>query len=119
MSGQAPVSMLSIVVCIIIFRFTDRSKFGNRIVRALAKARPDITVYPVNPKETVIEGIPTCANLSQVFAKHAASDVGVSIITPPAVSLRVVTEALDAGVKDIWLQPGADSSDIAQLVEAR
>jgi predicted CoA-binding protein len=31
----------------------------------------------------------------------------LSIITPPEVTRRVVFEAMDAGVQNIWMQPGA------------
>ena len=41
----------------------------------------------------------------------------LSIVTPPAVTRRVVTEAINVGVKQIWMQPGAEdktASDAAR-----
>ena len=34
---------------------------------------------------------------------------GLSIITPPAVTEKLVEEAAAAGVKHVWMQPGAES----------
>ena len=43
---------------------TDRNKFGNKAVRAFL--RQGYTVYPVNPKETVIENLPVSKTLAEV-----------------------------------------------------
>ncbi|MDP3269070.1 MAG: CoA-binding protein, partial [Legionella sp.] len=33
----------------------------------------------------------------------------ISIITPPVVTERIVTAAIKRGIKNIWMQPGAES----------
>jgi predicted CoA-binding protein len=33
----------------------------------------------------------------------------ISVITPPAVTERVVAEAIRKGIRHIWMQPGAES----------
>lgn len=33
----------------------------------------------------------------------------ISIITPPPVTERVVREAVEKGIQNIWMQPGAES----------
>jgi predicted CoA-binding protein len=89
----------------------DRSKFGNRVLRAyLAHGRE---VVPVNPKERLVEGLPAVADLASL---GRAVD-GVSIITPPHVTARVVDEALRLGLERLWLQPGAE--DRAAVDRAR
>ena len=49
----------------------DRAKFGNKAVRAFLQQ--GYTVYPVNPKETRIEGLP--------FARYDAG------LLPPGVAV--------------------------------
>ena len=46
----------------------DRSKFGNKAVRAYLTR--GFTVYPVNPKETTIEGLPAFASIDAVPVAH-------------------------------------------------
>lgn len=86
----------------------DRAKFGNKVLRAyLRHERP---AYPVNPTESEIEGrkaYPTLKDLPEV--PH-----GVSIITPPPITERLVDDALEIGVKHIWMQPGAESEAAVQ-----
>jgi uncharacterized protein len=89
----------------------DRSKFGNRVLRAyLAHGR---RAFPVNPRETVIEGLPSVPDLASLREPVH----GVSIITPPRVSERVVDEALARGLTRLWFQPGAESA--AAVARAR
>jgi predicted CoA-binding protein len=80
----------------------DRSKYGNRVLRAyLAHG---LKAVPVNPNEEEVEGLPAVPDLA-----HLPERVdGVSIITPPEVSARVVDEALALGYRNLWLQPGAE-----------
>ncbi|KAI9222348.1 CoA-binding protein [Blastocladiella britannica] len=83
----------------------DRSKFGNRVLRYyLAHGKP---VVPVNPKEATVEGVPAVAALTAIPATDA-SDTSVSIITPPAVTRRVLDDAVAHGFVRFWLQPGAE-----------
>ncbi|QDU69128.1 CoA-binding protein [Engelhardtia mirabilis] len=89
----------------------DRSKFGNRVLRHyLAHGKRAI---PVHPTETEVEGLAvarTLANLPEPVW-------GLSIITPPRVTERLVEEAAAAGIERIWMQPGAESP--AAIARAR
>lgn len=81
----------------------DRSKYGNKVLRCYQMNGRE--VVPVNPKEKVIEGIGCVASVSQL-----ADDVGsLSVITPPQVTEQVVEQAIARGIKNIWMQPGAES----------
>ncbi|MFV2066337.1 MAG: CoA-binding protein [Pirellulales bacterium] len=81
----------------------DRDKYGNKVAGAfLQNGR---SVYPINPKVTQIEGLPCypgVASLPQPID-------GLSIVTPPAVTERIVEEAVKVAVPRIWMQPGAES----------
>jgi len=81
----------------------DRAKYGNKVLRCyLQRGRRAI---PVNPHEAGIEGVRAVPDLASLpEAVH-----GVSIVTPPEVTDGIVEEAAAAGVKRLWMQPGAES----------
>ncbi|MBK8725269.1 MAG: CoA-binding protein [Holophagaceae bacterium] len=83
----------------------DRSKYGNKVLRCYQQH--GMEVYPINPKAPEIEGLKAFAN----FAELPVKVVGISVITPPSVTERVVEEAAAAGVQRIWMQPGAESPE--------
>jgi uncharacterized protein len=79
-----------------------RHKYGNLVFRALLESGRE--TYPLNPIADVIEGHPAfrhIADLPQV-------PESLSIITPPEVTRVIVAEAIAAGVKNLWMQPGAE-----------
>ena len=69
--------------------------------------RYDLVAWPVHPTETEIEGVP-CA---QDPANLPEPVHGLSIITPPEVTETVVEAAAEAGIKRLWMQPGAESNE--------
>lgn len=83
-------------------------KYGYLVFKALlASGR---TTYPLNPVTEEIEGhraYPAIADLPEV-------PQSLSIITPPAVTQRIISEAIAAGVKNIWMQPGAQHPEASQ-----
>jgi predicted CoA-binding protein len=87
----------------------DRSKYGNRVFRSLlASGRK---AYPVNPTASSIEGqdaFPTIIDLPLV-------PESLSIVTPPYITRQVISQAILAGVKNIWMQPGAEDSEGSRL----
>jgi uncharacterized protein len=83
----------------------DRNKFGNRVFRCLL--RSGRKVFPLNPKSAEIEGhkaFPDIRSLPEI-------PESLSIITPPPVTRQVVAEAIAAGVKYLWMQPGAEDPE--------
>ena len=42
----------------------------------------------------------------------------ISVITPPAVTERVVEEAIRKGIEHVWMQPGAESGRAVAACEA-
>ncbi len=81
----------------------NREKYGNRCLRALQQA--DKHVVAIHPQAAFVEGASTYRELKAV-PHHIDS---LSIVTPPSVTERIVDEAIAAGVKNIWMQPGAES----------
>lgn len=90
----------------------DRSKYGNKVLRVYQQN--DLTVYPVNPRAEEVEGVtcyPDLASLPEPV--H-----GVSIVTPPAITERLVEDVEAAGIRHIWMQPGAESSRAVERTES-
>ena len=87
-------------------------KYGNKVLRCyLQNQHP---VVPVNPVETQIEGVacvPSVADLPEQVTS-------LSIITPPQVTENVVEQAIAKGIRNLWMQPGAESAAAVAAAEA-
>lgn len=90
---------------------TDRSKFGNKAVRAYAQQ--GFTVWPVNPKEPIVEGLPAFASIADVPGRPDL----VSVYLPPPVVLKVLPAIAAKGCDELWLNPGTESPEV--LAEAQ
>ena len=90
----------------------NRSKYGNKVLRAYQQN--DLTVYPINPRAEEVEGLTCYPNLATLpEAVH-----GVSIITPPTVTEKLIEEVEAAGIRHIWMQPGAESDLAVERAES-
>lgn len=92
---------------------TDRAKFGNKVLRAYI--RKGFEVHPVNPRADAVEGLKCYPDLRSLPKPPR----GVSIITPPAITERVVVEAAEAGARFVWMQPGAESPEAVRIARGR
>lgn len=81
----------------------NREKFGNKVLRCYIKHNK--TVYPIHPLETDIEGLQCLKDIEELPEEVKS----ISIITPPAVTEKIVDKAIQKGIKNIWMQPGAES----------
>jgi len=90
----------------------DRSKFGNKCVRAYQEA--GWQVFPVNlGSGDPIEGLTTCRTLADVPADLDR----VSVYLPPPVTLELLGDIAAKGAGEVWLNPG--TADARVLDEAR
>lgn len=87
-------------------------KYGNRVFRALLKSGRE--TYPLNPTTAEIEGHTTYPTIAELPVVPEA----LSIITPPAITRQIVNDAIEAGVKHIWMQPGAEDEEASQSARA-
>lgn len=87
----------------------DRHKYGNKVLRCLIQNNH--SVIPVNPRENQIEGIACVASILDL----PDTIDSLSIITPPKVTEQVVQQAITKGIKNIWMQPGAESEAAIDL----
>jgi predicted CoA-binding protein len=88
----------------------DRSKFSNKAVRAYLQTGH--TVFPVNPKESQIEGVPAFRSVLDLPERPQL----VSVYLPPPVLLKVLPDIAAKGCDELWLNPGTDSDEV--LAEA-
>ncbi len=87
----------------------DRSKYGNKVFQALVASGR--TAYPLNPSAPEVEGhqaFPSISDLPDV-------PESLSMVTPPHVTREIIQKAIAAGVKNIWMQPGAEDSHASHL----
>ncbi|HEX9005934.1 MAG TPA: CoA-binding protein [Bacteroidota bacterium] len=84
-------------------------KFGHAALRELGARGYD--VVPVHPSAETIAGIPAVPHLADLAEPVEA----VLIVLPPEKAKEALREAASAGVKDIWLQHGAESPEVVSL----
>lgn len=82
---------------------TDRHKYGNKVLRVYQQKK--LRAIPVNPKEQEIEGVACVSSVSELPDEVKS----ISVITPPQVTEQVVELAAVKGIRNIWMQPGAES----------
>jgi uncharacterized protein len=89
---------------------TNRSKFGNKCVRAYARCGYD--VYPVHPRAAEIEGHRAYSSLADIPLNHLDR---VSVYLPARVCTAVLPELARKPCAQIWFNPGADSDEVLHL----
>ena len=91
----------------------DRSKFGNKAVRAfLARG---YTVYPVNPKGGEIEGLTAFTSLATIPPDVKLDRI--SVYLPPAIGLKSLPEIAARKPGELWLNPGSESDELVEAAE--
>ncbi len=91
----------------------DRTKFGNKAVRAYLQQGYD--VYPVNPKGGQIEGLAVSHTLAEVPAQKLNR---ISVYLPPPVVLNLLDDIAAKGCDELWLNPGTESPHIVERAES-
>ena len=81
----------------------NRAKFGNMVLRCYQQNSR--IVYPVHPLLDKVEGLSCLKSISELPSEVKS----ISVITPPQITEQVVEQANAHGIKNIWMQPGAES----------
>jgi predicted CoA-binding protein len=84
----------------------DRSKFGNKSVRAHVKQGWE--VYPVNPKGGEVEGLKVYTSVRDIPVKLDR----VSLYLPPTLALSVLPEIAAVRPGEFFVNPGAESEEL-------
>jgi len=86
----------------------NEDKFSNIIYREMRTAGYE--VMAVNPNADLVEGDRCYAGLGALPVKPD----GVVLVVPPTQGIQIVEEAARLGIRHVWVQPGANSSEIDQ-----
>ncbi len=84
----------------------DRRKFGNKSVRA--HVDEGWQVFPINLKESQIEGLEAYARLADVPADLDR----VSVYLPPVITYRLLDEIAEKGAGDVYFNPGSEDGRV-------
>ena len=87
-------------------------KYGNKVLRCYLQNRYE--VIPVNPLAKKIEGLACVASVGDLPERVSS----ISLITPPQVTEDIVEQAIASGVKNLWMQPGAESKAAVAAAQA-
>jgi len=98
---------------IIVGASKDRSKYGNKAVRAFAQG--GWTVYPVNRTEEEIEGFQAYKQIADVPDPVDR----ISLYVPPAIGLKLLDEIAAKNPAEFFLNPGSESPALVAAAEER
>jgi predicted CoA-binding protein len=84
----------------------DRGKYGNRAVRAYQAQ--GWTIYPVNPRQTTVEGLPAYATVADLPEPVDRA----SLYVPPGVGIGLLDGIAARGAKELWVNPGAGTPEL-------
>lgn len=87
-------------------------KYGGKIYRDLK--RKGYPVFAVNPSVESVDGDPAYARLTDI----PETPTMAVMVVPAPVGVKVIDDAAEAGVKNIWVQPGALSDELGQKLDA-
>jgi uncharacterized protein len=87
-------------------------KFGNAILKDLKKR--GYRVLCVHPHTGQVDGEPCWPSLGELPEPVG----GVVIVVPPAETEKVVEQAVQAGIRRVWMQQGAESPNAIAYCKA-
>ncbi len=86
----------------------NRKKYSNKALRAYLIS--GYKVYPVNPKEEIVEGIKSYKSILDI-----EDDIDrATLYVPPQVGIKVIDEIAKKGVKELYINPGAESDELVE-----
>lgn len=104
-------TMLNLKTWAVVGATDNKEKFGYKIFKVMLEA--GIEVYPVNTGVAEILGKKCYPTLRDLPIKPEAVD----IVVPPKVGEKIMHECAEIGIKNVWLQPGADAPQVIHVAE--
>ena len=87
----------------------DRAKYGNKAVRAFLQR--GYTVYPVNPTEETVEGLPAFKSILDLPVRPQK----VTVYVNPSILAKLLPNIAAKGCDELWINPGAESEEVLDL----
>lgn len=103
--------MLQLKTWAVVGATDNKEKFGYKIFKVMLEA--GLQVYPVNIGVQEILGQKCYPTLKDLPVKPEAVD----LVVPPRVGEQIVRECAELGIKNVWLQPGADTQPVVNLAK--
>ncbi|HWR43290.1 CoA-binding protein [Sporomusa sp.] len=104
-------TMLQMKTWAVVGATDNTEKFGYKIFKALKEA--GYTVYPVNPGIQEILGVKCYPALKDL---PVVPEV-VNVVVPPKVGEQIMNNCSELGIKNVWLQPGANAASVVKLAK--
>ena len=89
-----------------------KEKYGNKAVRAYL--RKGWTVYPVTPNAPEVEGHKAYASITDIPGPVDRA----TLYLPPQLGIGVLEGVKAKGVKELYVNPGAESEELLAKAEA-
>jgi uncharacterized protein len=89
----------------------DPKKFGHVVYTTLRNKKMD--VLPINSNPLIIDGREAFKSVSELPGDVKA----LIIVTQPEETLQIAREAINCGIRQIWLQKGAESRKVIEELE--
>jgi uncharacterized protein len=89
----------------------DRSRFGNKAVRAFLQK--GYTVFPIHPAESEVEGLKAYQSILDVPMRPEL----VSVYVRPERLFELLPHIAARGCDELWLNPGTVSTDVLREAE--
>jgi hypothetical protein len=89
----------------------DRSKYGNKAVRAFKQG--GWTVYPVNPSVPEVEGLQCYASIADLPGPIDR----ISMYVPPKVSRTMLASIAAKSPGEFFLNPGSEDAELVTAAE--
>lgn len=104
-------NMLKLKTWAVVGATNNKEKFGYKIFKSMVES--GLEVYPVNP------------GINEVFGKKCYPTLkdlpiipdAVDVVVPPKVGEQIMHECAELGIRNIWLQPGADTKQVIQVAK--
>lgn len=90
---------------------SNQARASNFVLTYLASSTCDFELYPVNPRETEINGIACYPSLEDL---PVVPDL-VDVFRRPEDCVGVANDAIAVGAKTLWLQLGVENDEAMQL----
>ena len=87
------------------------SKYGSVIYQDLKLK--GFAVYPVNPNRSTVDGDSSFSKLEDIPEPPTI----VNFVVPPEVTSQILQQCLEQGLRNVWLQPGAESPEVMAFLQ--